>query len=88
MAVHSVNYDLKKPGRDYQPLYDAIKKYQHCHALESTWLIDTTQTPAQVRDNLKKHIDANDKLLITRLQGNWATNYSDRCSDWLKKRFP
>ena len=83
MAIHAVNYDLKKPGRNYQSLYDAIGQYKNCHHLESTWLIDTAETPAQVRDKLKQHIDQNDSLFVCRLQNAWATlNYD--CASWLK----
>jgi hypothetical protein len=26
-----VNYDLRAPGRNYQPLYDALTRYTYCH---------------------------------------------------------
>lgn len=84
MSVIIINYDLKTPGRDYQPLYDAIKAYTWCHILDSCWLIDTTKTTAQVRDHLKGKVDANDQIFVARLRHDWATSFSDTATEWLK----
>jgi hypothetical protein len=82
MAVLLVTYDLKKPGRDYKPVHDWLKKFTYCKDLESVWLLDTNWTPAQVRDELQKLIDANDKMFVIRLQRSWAArNFG--CGDWL-----
>jgi hypothetical protein len=40
--IFSINYDLKKPDRDYAGLYEAIKSCgEWWHYLGSTWLVDT-----------------------------------------------
>jgi len=84
MSVLSVNYDLVSPGKDYSKLYDALKGYTHKHALDSLWYLDTSKTPSTVRDELKKHIDSNDKLIVFRLHQNWASSFSDSVASWLK----
>ena len=84
MAVLIINYDLKKPGRDYNPLYDAIKTYTWCHILDSCWLVDTAKTTAQVRDHLKTKVDTNDEIFVARLRQDWATTFSDKATEWLK----
>lgn len=72
MKLYQITYDLRKQ-RDYQSLYEEIKAYgTWCHALESTWVIATSQSAAQVRDNLQTVMDADDRLLVTRLQGDAA----------------
>jgi hypothetical protein len=84
MAVTLVTYDLKKPGRNYQPVHDYLKKYTYCKGLESVWLLDTTATTAKIRDDLKALVDANDIVFVARLTGSWASfNYG--CGDWLNK---
>ena len=89
MSVHVVSYDLRKPGRDYARLYEALRSYTHCHALESTWLLDTSETATQVRDKLRQKMDANDGLLVTKMSGQWAAaGLNHNCASWLKKRFP
>lgn len=85
MSILMITYDLKKPGRDYQPVYDYIKnKYNWCKGLESVWLIDTLAKPEIVRDELKAIVDSNDKIFVVRLQREWGSfNYF--CADWLNK---
>jgi hypothetical protein len=81
-----ITYDLITPGRDYAKLYEAIKAqgtWWHC--LESVWIVRTAATSIQVANILKQHVDANDKLAVLQVQGDWATyNLSDECSNWLK----
>ena len=83
MAVYIVTYDLKKPGKDYDELIKAIKAYgSYCHCQGSVWFIDFSWTAAQIRDDLKKHIDSNDELFVGRLSSQWAS-WGTSCGDWL-----
>lgn len=88
MSVYAVSYDLRKPGRNYDDLHTAIRRYGYTHCLESSWFIETTQNAGTIRDTLKQHLDSNDQLVVTRLSGNWAAARTDHCTAWLKKRFP
>ena len=85
MPIILVTYDLKKPGKDYQPLYDYIKgTYTWCKGLESVWLLDTAVEPGKIRDDLRGLVDSNDKIFVATLKGKWASsNYY--CADWLNK---
>jgi hypothetical protein len=83
MGVLSVSYDLRQPGRNYQPLYDALARYQHCHALESLWFIDTGRTCAQVRGDLCGLVDRNDQVYVIRLHRDWAACQGEPCTEWL-----
>lgn len=82
MAILLVTYDLKAPGRNYQPVYDYLKGFNYCKGMESVWLLDTQQAPATVRDKLKTIIDGNDKVFVVRLQRSWASLHYG-CGDWL-----
>ena len=85
MAVLSINYDLRSPGQDYQGLYNAIKSYgAWCQMLESCWLIDTQASASVVRDHLMGEVDTNDEIFVARLIQEWATNFSDQTTEWLK----
>ena len=65
MAIFLVSYDLRKPGRDYKSLYQAIHLFgANIHPLESIWFISSNASAAQVRNTLTKHIDPNDGLLV------------------------
>jgi len=87
MSAYLIGYDLDKPGQNYPNLFSAIKNcgtnWWHC--LDSTWIILSNKTTAQVRDHLTPHIDANDKLLVVLYGGDWASyGFSAECGDWLK----
>ncbi len=85
MAAQLISYDLIAPGKDYSNLHAAIKKLGNWwHCLESTWIVDTDSSSASIRDELKAHIDSNDKLLVVRLEGHWASEHlTAECNKWL-----
>jgi hypothetical protein len=82
MAIILVSYDLKQPGRNYQPLYDYLKTFAWCKGLESVWLLDTTVSPASIRDHLNTLVHDNDKTFVVQVTRNWAS-HSYFCADWL-----
>ncbi|WP_298809687.1 hypothetical protein [uncultured Sphingomonas sp.] len=84
MSILLVTYDLKAPGRNYQPVWDYFKQYNRCKDLESVYLIETDKLPATVRDELGKLIDANDKIFIVKLARSWAARRFG-CGDWLNE---
>jgi len=76
--IYAINYDLKKPGRDYSGLYDAIKSCgAWWHYLESTWLVDTNLNAEGVWKRIEAHFDRNDRALvigITKDHQGWLPN--------------
>jgi hypothetical protein len=88
MRTYLVGYDLNRPrgNDDYPDLHKAIKGFgTWWHHLDSTWIIKTNMSAAQIRDALKKHIDSGDELLVVRLAGEGAwTGFNDKGSQWLK----
>ena len=63
MRTIQINYDLRKPGRDYQPVYDYIKSFEGwCHLLDSCWLVRSWKTAGAIRDELALRVDRNDKI--------------------------
>jgi hypothetical protein len=62
-----ISYDLGQPETSGD--YGKIGKYLRTFAsylkpLESFWMVQTTKSAAQVRDDLLTLLDANDKLLV------------------------
>jgi hypothetical protein len=69
--VFAISYDLKTPGRNYGPLFEAIKKSpKWWHYLDSMWLVYTTETPKQIWDRLSGCLDKNDVMLIIEVRNN------------------
>lgn len=88
MAAHLITYDLSQPGRNYDKLIAAIKRFPGwCHVTESTWMVSTTSSSAVVRDELKSALDANDKLIAVEVtSSSWASwNLPATVVEWLKK---
>jgi hypothetical protein len=67
MAVFVVSYDLRKPGRDYQPLWNRLGEWKAVRGLQSLWFINWNTTAVAIRDDLAKHIDPNDGLFVGRV---------------------
>jgi hypothetical protein len=89
VGVHSVSYDLRKPGQDYGELIQQLKSFDSwCRPTASQWLVDTPMTAGQVRDRLLPFIDANDKLLVTEVAGALAWHgLSAEVAKWIRDRF-
>lgn len=87
MATYIITYDLMKPGQNYPDLIKAVQNYKtYCHLQESVWLIVSEQSAVSVRDDLKKYIDANDKLFVAKVSSPAAWfNHGEKIGDWLKK---
>jgi hypothetical protein len=83
-----VGYDLNRPGQDYEELFEFLKsRGTWCHPLDSTWLVVSPLASAQFRDEVKRHIDANDEVLVVNVTGdNWAAfGFTQKVNDWLQK---
>lgn len=84
MAILLVTYDLRAPGRNYQPVYDYLKRFTHCKGMESVWLVDTRVGTTSVRDALVQLIDGNDRVFVVRLHREW-NSWQYTCADWLNE---
>jgi hypothetical protein len=89
MTIYMIGYDLHpKNGETYGELISALKTvgttWWHC--LDSTWLIISSKTSTQIRDELWKHMKSDDQLLVVAYAPHdsaWA-GFSGNCQDWLK----
>jgi hypothetical protein len=87
MAILSVSYDLREHGRhDYRHLEAAIKSFRvYCHALQSTWFIETNAGPKEVYDYLKPNLGSTDSLLVVPVvvYAYWGQGLPQHVHDWL-----
>lgn len=73
MALFLVSYDLDKPGQDYPDLIARLKQFGAQRILYSEWfLVHNSATPAQLRDDLLRFMDSNDRILVVELKNNAA----------------
>jgi len=85
--IYAINYDLNKPGQNYEKLYEAIKSCgSWWHYLGSTWLVDTSLDATEIWEKLAPHVDANDYVLVigvTRAYSGWLPKGA---WEWLNSR--
>lgn len=91
--LYLITYDITQPGRrDYRALHNAIKEYNSfIKPLESVWFINTTQSPAEIKAHLRKHMDATDRLLIISVKAPGSLTGNDIADgniDWLNQYLP
>lgn len=88
MTAVLIAYDLHKIGQRYTALRDLIKKTfpNPWSALESTFIVNTTLSPVQIRELLVPVLDSNDSLLVVALTPHsWATlGMPASANDWLR----
>ncbi len=87
MKTYIIGYDLNKSGQDYPELINKIKSTFDTwwHHLDSTWIVKSNFSAAQIRDFLIPFIDSNDELLVASLKGESAwTGFNEKGSKWLR----
>jgi hypothetical protein len=67
-----ISYDLLKPGRNYQPLWDELKRLGAKPVLRSQWVMRSASSAYDLVNHLVKYIDANDKMIANELNSNIA----------------
>ena len=85
--IYAINYDLKKPGRDYSGLYEAIKgSGVWWHYLESTWLVDTALDANGIWKRLDPHLDHNDLALVIGVTKDYQGWLPEEAWKWINDR--
>ncbi len=89
MKVYCISYDLKGTNRDYSALISALQKMgRWWHFLESTWLIATNETSAEIWKQLSSTIDKTDRLLIIEVRKNVQGWLPQEAWDWINTNVP
>lgn len=83
MAVLLVTYDLNTPGKNYEDVLKAIKNYAWAQLSESSYAINTYDSPQQIFDKLKPLLDKNDNLYVIPLKKPYAGFGPKAVNDWL-----
>lgn len=84
-----ITYDLKKPGQNYNELYEAIKNSgEWQHPLESTWVVKVGSwvSANDVFNQLRPYIDDGDFLLIVDITDQDRQGWMVKSFwEWIKK---
>ena len=85
--IYAINYDLKRPGQNYETLYEAIKSCgTWWHYLGSTWLVDTSLNATDIWGRLAPHVDKNDFVLVIGVTRDYQGWLPKDAWEWLNSR--
>ena len=70
MALYLISYDLLKPGKNYDPLLEALAQQGAKRVLLSQWTLNTYCSAKQIRDWARRYMDNNDRILISEIKSN------------------
>jgi len=83
MAILLVTYDLKKPGQDYTDFLAIIKKYPYARLSESSYAIQTNETPENVYKKFVPHMDKTNQIYVVTLHYPYMGFGPNEVNDWL-----
>ena len=86
MAVHMVTYDLHRPSQDYEDLIAELKKSRNWwHYLQSSWLIESDESPSNIWARIQSSVDKDDSVLIIRVTNPHAGWLPQKAWDWINQ---
>jgi hypothetical protein len=87
MPYYLISYELNTSGKDYGKLMAFLASHEPSwHHLDSTWIVHSHLSAAQVRDQLRRHLSPTDALFVVDIAGRpmaW-TGISEEGSAWVK----
>ena len=85
--IVEINYDLNKPGQNYDDVIAAIKDHSGwCHVMASCWLVTGANiTPKGVSDKVRAALDKNDSLFVHQFRKPYCGWLSQSTHDWINK---
>jgi hypothetical protein len=78
--------ELASPARNLQKVADELKSLGNWwHCMDGAWIVSSTSTAREVRDQLRKRLDGDDKLLVLEVGSDvtWA-GFMGEPAAWLK----
>lgn len=86
MPVFCISYDLNKTDKNYDGLYDEMKRTgTWAHLLDSTWCVSTQESLADLYYRIRSRMDENDFVFISQLNPNEYVGWlPQEVVDWLR----
>lgn len=85
--TYIVTFEIKDSER-LRKIKDYLREQKHfCPIHENAWAINSEKKAIELRDELMKHIIAEDRLFVIRsgTEAAWANPYGEKNTEWLKK---
>lgn len=89
MNAYCISYDLLSPGKNYDDLIAEIKRSPTwAKPLKSLFLVRTTETPEQLYNRLRPHMDGNDLVLIIHVRKPYYGFLDKDVINWIDQSVP
>lgn len=87
--LYVVSYDLRKPNKDYIGLTEQLQNsLRWWHYLGSTWLIATSESPSELYNRLRAHLDKDDSILIIEAGNHMQGWLPQKAWEWIHNEIP
>jgi hypothetical protein len=76
MALYLISYDLigKKTIEEYETLIVELQRLGAKKVLYSEWVWKSNNSSDEIREHLRQFMHANDRILVSEITSNWASN--------------
>lgn len=85
MATLLVTYDLNKAGQNYSGFYKVLDQYNHTKLSESSYAIQTQESPITVYNKLTSFMDKNDHVYVVTLSQPYYGYGPQPVNNWLSQ---
>ena len=90
MSILLVTYDLNRnsekfDGQNYAGVLKIIREYSNTRLSESSYAIDTTETPTSIYNKVKPALDKNDNLYVITLSKPDTGFGKKEVNNWLEQ---
>jgi hypothetical protein len=72
MSLYWIGYDLDEPGQNYNDVLKRLTVLGAKRVLKSDWLLSHSAAAGAIRDDLRRFLDANDRIIVAKLTGTAA----------------
>ena len=93
MSVYLVTWDLNKERSGYAQaranLIARLSQYEHIKdpGLDSVWFISTDWSASEIDTDLRKHMDSDDRIIVTKLASGGHQGWLDKkIWDWINAK--
>ena len=86
MATLLVTYDLNKVGQNYNGFYGVLNQYPHVKLSESSYAVQTAESPITVYNKLTPFMDKNDHVYVVTLSQPYYGYGPQTVNNWLSQR--
>lgn len=85
MGIFLVTTDLDRMGSNYTSIRKKLVALNGMQAQGTVWLVRFEDSADALRDHLQDGLDSNDRLLVVRINSDWAAfNMAPSCR-WLRE---